>query len=122
MTINGNEYKKSNTGKVAEAATGFALPVAALAIKLSQAKDCIDFQNATNKLKATGGFMEKFATEGKLFTTQNLKTLGIVGCALATTTIIGLALGNLYDKCVNKERMTQADGEAAREQRLSQNV
>lgn len=122
LTAQGNQYQKSNTGKAAGATVGFALPLAATAIKLSKAKDCINFQNATNKLKASGGLMEKFATEGKLFTTQNLKSLGIVGCTLAATTIVGLALGNLYDKCVNKERMAQADGEAAREQRLAQNA
>ena len=131
LTINGNEYKKSNTGKVAGATTGFVLPAAAMAIQISQVKDSIDlqntnaaFKNAANCAKGCKAPLDDlFKQSGKkLLTKQNLKTLGIAGCALAATTIVGMALGNLYDKCVNKERMTQADGEAARAQCLSQNV
>ena len=53
------------------------------------------------------------------------KKVGIIGIGMSLGLtllggLVGKLLGGLIDNQTNKERMAQADGEAAREQHLSQ--
>ncbi len=93
LTAQGNQYKKATAGKNTGRFIG-----AAPGTVLTAASACI-------------------LAEGK--------KVGIIGIGMSLGLtllggLVGKLLGGLIDNQTNKERMAQADGEAAREQHLSQ--
>jgi len=121
LSAKGNEYKKSNSGKKAGMFVGGIIPTVASLIKISQIKDELNFRNCEkaieNAIKAPKGtklnYFDSFKNlPEKLLTTKNIKTGAIAACAIISSAVVGRFLGNLYDKCINKERMIEADGMA----------
>ena len=94
LTQNGNEYKKTNAGKIVGVATGAA------------AFSTIGLAAARNKI-ATG--------------VTGLKGNGDFFVLAGLVTVIGTIVGTVIDFCINHERQQQADGEAARKN-LSKNA
>ena len=120
LTAQGNEYQKSNAGKKAGLFIGGIIPTIASLVNISQIKDTLDLKNSQEAIKnaAVKGsnlkltFADIFKLPEKLLTTKNIKLGAIGACAIVGSAITGLLLGNLYDKCINKERMAEADGMA----------
>ena len=120
LTPNGNEYKKSNCGKGAGFVVGGVLPSAAAYIKLSEKYNDIAAKYANRYIGTTGrDFFQNSGTVSEQKAAELLKfkkTASIAALAIAATAIAGTLLGNLYDKCINKERMAEADGRAKLEE------
>jgi len=89
LTENGNQYKKTNIGK----AVG-NIPSAALLTASGVA-------TARHLIKGTFSKVDK----GDLGT-------GLIG--IAALSVIGTTIGAIIDRCINKDRRIQADGEAAK--------
>lgn len=126
LTAKGNEYTKSQTGKKAGLFVGGIIPTVASLLQLSNIKDELNLRNSQKAIKDAVENGVKNAPKNmshkiknlvevapeKLLTTKNIKSGAIALCAIAASTIVSGLLGNLYDKCVNKERMAEADGRA----------
>ena len=89
LTENGNQYKKTNAGKIIGNA-----PCAAL-------------------LTATGIGAVKHLSKGD-FSRLDKNDLCYIIFGAAFLSMIGTTIGAIVDRCINKDRRTQADGEAAK--------
>ena len=103
---------------------GGIIPTIASLIHVSQIKDTLDLSNAQLAFKnaAKGNkqtIKDIFKAPEKLLTTKNIKSGAIGALMIAGSAIVGTLLGNLYDKCINKERMAEADGMAAELQKYN---
>lgn len=110
LTAQGNQYQKATTGqkigKFLGAAPGAVVGATYAGVGLKCVAETISAGKSVSPLVVAYG--------------AGGAAVGVILAVLGNK--IGKMLGGLIDNQTNKERMAQADGEAVREQRLSQNA
>jgi hypothetical protein len=110
-TLNGNQYKSSNTGKVVGAALGGTVAGVGTAIALKNGSLMRMANSAVTKLSTGSGKIAQTITKYPKFFKYGVAGTA-VGLALALYTGIGKLIGHGVDRLVENKRAKETDAQA----------